>query len=65
MPSDVGHRDMFALFILWHEDVDVDIQVMTRSGRITQAAPPVTRPFGGTDSREKVRSEDDEILRQL
>ena len=54
---------MFAPFILWPEDVDV--QVMTRSGRIAQAAPPVTRPFGGMDSREEVRREDDEILRQL
>ncbi|RVW64270.1 Retrovirus-related Pol polyprotein from transposon 17.6 [Vitis vinifera] len=62
-PSYVGHRDMFAPFILWPEDVDV--QVMTRSGRIAQAAPPATRPFGGTDSREEVRREDDEILRQL
>ncbi|KAL6310559.1 hypothetical protein AAG906_015297 [Vitis piasezkii] len=53
--------DMFAPFILWPEDVDV--QVMTRSGRIAQATPPVTRPFGGTDSREEVRREDDEILR--
>ena len=60
-PSYVGHRDMFAPFILWPEDVDV--QVMTRSGRIAQATPPVTRPFGGTDSREEVRKEDDEILR--
>ena len=32
-PSYVGHRDMFASFILWPENVDV--QVMTRSGRIT------------------------------
>ena len=30
-PSYVKHRDMFAPFILWPEDVDV--QVMTRSGR--------------------------------
>ncbi|KAL6316726.1 hypothetical protein AAG906_019657 [Vitis piasezkii] len=54
-PSYVEHRDMFAPFILWPEDVDV--QVMTRSGRIAQAAPPVTRPFGGTDSREEIRVE--------
>ena len=48
-PSYIGHRDTFAQFILWPEDVDV--QIMTRSGRIAQAAPPVTRPFGGTDSQ--------------
>ena len=41
------------------------VQVMTHSGRIAQVAPLVTRPFGGTDSREEVRREDDEILRQL
>ena len=46
---------MFAPFILWPEDVNV--QVMTHSGRIAQAAPPVTRPFRGTDSREEVRRE--------
>ncbi|KAL6347695.1 hypothetical protein AAG906_026224 [Vitis piasezkii] len=50
-PSYVGHRDIFAPFILWPEDVDV--QVMTR----------ITKPFGGTDSREEVRREDGEILR--
>ena len=61
MPSDAGHKDMFAPFILWPKDVDV--QVMTCSGRIAQVAPLVTRPFGGTDSREKVRRKDDEILR--
>ena len=33
-PSDVGHRDMFAPFILQPEDVDVGAQVMTRSERI-------------------------------
>ena len=54
-PSDVGHGDTFAPFILWPEDVNV--QVMTRSGRIAQAAPPITRPFHGTDSREEVRRE--------
>ncbi|RVW34461.1 hypothetical protein CK203_081370 [Vitis vinifera] len=38
------HKDTFAQFILWPEDVDV--QIMTHSGRIAQATPPVTRPFG-------------------
>ena len=56
-PSNVGHGVTFTLFILWPEDVDVDVQVMTHSGRIAQAAPPVTRPFRGTDSREEVRRE--------
>ena len=60
-PSDVGHGDTFAPFILWPEDFDV--QVMTHSRRIDQVAPLVTRPFDGTNSHEKVRREDDEILR--
>ena len=63
MPSDVGHGDMSVLFILWHKDVDVDVQVMTHSGRTAQVVPLVTRPFGGTDSCDEVRREDDEILR--
>ena len=63
MPSDARHKDMFAPFILWPEDVDV--QVMIRSGKIAQVAPPISRPFGGTDSYEEVRRENDEILRQL
>ena len=62
-PSYVGHRDTFAPFILWPENVDV--QVMIGSGRIAQVAPPITRPFGGTDSRKEVKREEDEILRQL
>ena len=64
-PSDVGHRDTFASFILWPEDFGVDVQVMTSSGRIAQATPPIAKPFGGTNSCEKVKREDDEILRQL
>ena len=62
-PSDAWHRGTFAPFILWPEDVDV--QVMIRSGKIAQVAPPISRPFGGTDSYEEVRRENDEILRQL
>ncbi|KAL6332889.1 hypothetical protein AAG906_019401 [Vitis piasezkii] len=61
-PSNTRHGDTFAPFILRIEDADV--QVMTRSGKIAQVALPVTRPFGGTDSREEVRRQDDEMLRQ-
>ena len=60
-PSYVGCGSTFAPFILWLKDVDV--QVMTHSRRIDQVAPIVTRPFDGTNSHEKVRREDDEILR--
>ena len=38
---------------------------MTCSRRIARATPPITRPFGGTNSREEVRKKDDEILIQL
>ncbi|KAL6345470.1 hypothetical protein AAG906_017190 [Vitis piasezkii] len=34
-------------------DVDVHVHVITRSGRIVRATPPITRPFGGTDSSEE------------
>ena len=43
----------------------MDVQALTRSGRITRATPPIIGPFGGTDSREEVRKGNDEILRQL
>ena len=33
-PSDDGHGDTFTPFILWPEDVDEDVQVMTHSERI-------------------------------
>ena len=38
---------------------------MTRSGRVAQPPPLVSRPFDGAVSHEEVRREDDEILRQL
>ena len=62
-PSNVGHGVTFTLFILWPEDVDVDVQVMTHSGRIVWATRPTTRPFVGTDSSKEVKREDGEILR--
>ena len=43
----------------------MDVQVLTRSRSITRATPPITRPFGGTDSREEVRKGNYEMLRQL
>ncbi|RVX07120.1 Retrovirus-related Pol polyprotein from transposon 297 [Vitis vinifera] len=42
-----------------------DVQIVTRSGRVTQPPPLVARPFDGAVSHEEVRREDDEILRQL
>ncbi|RVW72531.1 hypothetical protein CK203_061234 [Vitis vinifera] len=54
-PSNVGHEDTFTSFILWPKDIDV--HVMTRSGRIAQATPPITRTFDGTDSRKEIHVE--------
>ncbi|RVW91717.1 Retrovirus-related Pol polyprotein from transposon 17.6 [Vitis vinifera] len=54
-----------APFSLIPDRAPLQLIPFTPSLGIAQAAPPVTRPFGGTDSREEVRREDDEILRQL
>ena len=54
-------------FILFPEEyglVHRDVQIVTRSGRVAQP-PPVDRPFAGTDVRDEIQREDDEILRQL
>ena len=54
-------------FILFSEGfgpIHRDVQIFTRSGRIAQS-PPIDRPFAGTNFREEVQREDDEILRQL
>ncbi|RVW85719.1 hypothetical protein CK203_033371 [Vitis vinifera] len=42
-----------------------EIEIVTRSGRIAQPPPSVVRPFEGATSHDKVRREDDEVLRQL
>ncbi|KAL6323718.1 hypothetical protein AAG906_002186 [Vitis piasezkii] len=54
----------FILFPEGYGPIHRDVQIVTKSGRIAQP-PPVDRPFAGTDSREEVQREDDEILRQL
>ncbi|KAL6346051.1 hypothetical protein AAG906_025331 [Vitis piasezkii] len=41
------------------------IEIVTRSGRIAQPPPSVVRPFEGATSHDKVRRENDEVLRQL
>ena len=38
---------------------------MVHSGRMAQLSPLVARPFDSTNSREEVKKENDEILRQL
>ncbi|RVW33052.1 Transposon Ty3-I Gag-Pol polyprotein [Vitis vinifera] len=53
-------------FILQPDDDDLegrDVQIVTHSGRVAQPPPLVARPFDGAVSHEKVRREDDELLR--
>ena len=54
----------FILFPKKYGSVHRDVQIITRSGRVAQP-PPVDRPFVGTDARDEIQREDDEILRQL
>ena len=54
-------------FILFPEKYGLvyrDVQIVTRSGRVAQP-PPVDRPFAGTDARDEIQREDDQILHQL
>ena len=54
-------------FILFKEEyglVHRDVQIVMRNGRVAQP-PPVDKPFAGTDTRDVIQREDDEILRQL
>ena len=54
-------------FIVFPEEYDPihrDVQIVTRNGRVAQP-PPIDRPFAGTNARNDVQREDDEILRQL
>ena len=54
----------FILFPKEYGPVHRDVQIVTRSGRVAQP-PPIDKPFVGTNAREDVQREDDEILRQL
>ena len=54
----------FILFPKEYGPVHRDVQIVTRSGRVAQH-PPIDKPFVGTNAREDVQREDDEILRQL
>ena len=54
-------------FILFPEEygpIHRDVQIVTRSGNVAQP-PLVERPFAGTDARDEIQMEDDEILCQL
>ena len=66
-PVCLQHVPSMKLFILFPEKygpVHRDVHIVTRSGRVAQP-PPVDRPFVGTDTRDEIQREDDEILRQL
>ncbi|RVW87539.1 Transposon Ty3-G Gag-Pol polyprotein [Vitis vinifera] len=67
-PPTTARQGPPAPFILRLDDDDLegrDVQIVTRSGRVAQPPPLVSRPFDGAVSHEEVRREDDEILRQL
>ena len=54
-------------FILFPEKYGLvckDVQIVTRSGRVAQP-PPIDRPLVGTNARDEIQREDDQILRQL
>ena len=65
-PSATARQGPPVPFILRLDDDDLegrDVQIVTRSGRVAQPPPLVSRPFDGAVSHEEVRREDDEILR--
>ena len=54
----------FILFPKEYGPVHRDVHIVTRSGKIAQP-PHVDRNFVGTNTRDEIQREDDEILRQL
>ena len=54
----------FILFPEKYGPIQRDVQIVTRSGRVTQP-PLVDRPFVNTIAREDVPRKDDEILCQM
>ena len=66
-PVYLQHVPPMTLFILFpegYEPTHRDVQIVTRSGRVAQPLP-VDRPFASAATREELKREDDEILRQL
>ena len=66
-PVYLQHVPPMTPFILFPEEYrpsHIDVQIVTRSGRVAQP-PPIDRPFAGIAAREEVQRENDEILRQL
>ena len=63
-PVYLQHVPPMAPFILFPEEygpVHRDVQIVMRSGRVAQP-PHVHRPFAGTDTKDEIQREDDEIL---
>ena len=61
------HVPSMTPFILFPEEyglVHRDVHIVTRSRRVAQP-PPIDGPFAGTNARDEIQREDDEILRQL
>ena len=54
----------FVMFLEEYGLVHRDVQIVTWSRRVAQFSP-VDRLFAGTNAREDIQREDDEILRQL
>ena len=66
-PVYLQHVPPMAPFIMFPEEygpVHRDVQIVTRSGRVAQP-PPVDRPFVGTDARDEIQREEDDILLHL
>ena len=64
-PVYLQHVPLMTPFILFsgeYGSVHIDVQIVTRSGRVAQP-PPVDRPFSGTNAKDEIQKEDDEILR--
>ena len=66
LPLNLTCHGVSISFILRSNDDEIntqDVQIVKRSERVTQSLPVVPRPFEGITSREKIKQEDDEILR--
>ena len=66
-PVYLQHVPSMTPFILFPEEygpVHKDVHIVMRSRRVARP-PPVDRPFVGTNARDEIQMEDDEILSQL
>ena len=66
-PIYLQHVLVMTPFIMFSEEygpVHRDVQIVTRSRRVAQP-PPIDKLFAGSDARDEIQREDDEILLQL